>query len=201
MKMRLIGPADSLWVWFLLLPLMGRGGESVSNWPQFRGPGSLGVTDNPGLPDRWSTNENVAWKIDVAGRGWSSPIVWSNRVFLTTVISDGEMEPPKKGLYFGGERKEVPKDTHHWTVLCLDLNSGRELWRKEAHRGAPLNQLHVKNSYASETPITDGECGYAYFGNVGLFSYDMDGKKLWQTNWPSVKTRNGWGSPGSPVVR
>lgn len=174
--------------------------EPSSNWPQFRGPDALGVSDNTKLPDRWSTNENVAWKIQVPGRGWSSPIVWGNRVFLTTVVPDGEMEAPRKGLYFGGERKEVPKTTHHWMVLCFDLNSGRELWRKEAHAGTPPNQLHVKNTYASETPVTDGERIYAYFGNIGLFCYDLEGKALWSTNWAPVKTRYGWGSAASPVV-
>ena len=173
---------------------------SSPNWPQFRGPGAMGVADDPNLPDRWSTNENVAWKIEVPGRGWSSPIVWGNQVFLTTVVSEGEVEPAKKGLYFGGERKDVPQAAHHWLVLCYDLKSGRELWRQETHGGTPRNQLHVKNTYASETPVTDGERVYAYFGNVGLFCYDLDGKPLWQTNWPSVKTRNGWGSAGSPVV-
>src|SRR5687767_8369583 len=74
----------------------------VLNWSQFRGPGALGVADNPNLPDRWSTNENVAWKIEVPGRGWSAPIVWGDRVFVTTVTSEAEMESPKKGLYFGG---------------------------------------------------------------------------------------------------
>lgn len=170
------------------------------NWPQFRGDGALGVADHPNLPDRWSTNENVAWKIEVPGRGWSSPIVWGNRVFVTTVTSEGEMESPKKGLYFGGERKEIPAAAHRWLVLGYDLKSGREVWRQEAHRGPPLNRLHVKNTYASETPITDGERVYAYFGNVGLFCYDTDGKSLWSTNWPPAKTRNGWGSAGSPVL-
>ena len=184
----------------LSLSLFSLVAQAATNWPQFRGPGALGVADNPNLLDRWSTNENVAWKIEVPGRGWSAPIVWGERVFVTTVVSEGEVEPPKKGLYFGGERKEIPKGPHRWLTLCYDLKSGRELWRQEAHRGTAPNQLHVKNSYASETPVTDGERVYAYFGNVGLFCYDMDGKKLWSTNWPPVKTRNGWGSAGSPVV-
>jgi len=172
----------------------------VVNWPQFRGPGAMGVADNPDLPDHWSTNENVAWKTEVPGRGWSSPIVWGERVFLTTVASEGEMEPPKKGLYFGGERREISKATHRWLVLCLDLKTGRELWLQEAWRGTPLNTLHLKNTYASETPVTDGERVYACFGNVGVFCYDFDGRKLWSTNWPPVKTRNGWGSAASPVL-
>src|SRR5437016_4245121 len=87
--------------WFiLLLCFTVRGADPSANWPQFRGPASLGVGENPNLPDRWSTNENVAWKVEVPGRGWSSPIVWGKRVFVTTVVSEGEMEQPKKGLYF-----------------------------------------------------------------------------------------------------
>src|SRR5690349_15338173 len=83
-----------------------------SNWAQFRGAGALGVADNPNRPERWSTNDNVAWKIEVPGRGWSSPIVWGRRVLVTTAASSIEMEPARKGLYFGGERKEIPKGDH-----------------------------------------------------------------------------------------
>ena len=176
------------------------GADSSANWPQFRGPGALGVADHPRLPDRWSTNENVAWKAEVPGRGWSSPIVWGDRVYVTTAATEGEVEPTKKGLYMGGDRKEIPQADHHWLVLCFDLKSGRELWRQEAQRGTPPNSLHLKNSYASATPVTDGERVYAYFGNVGLFCYDFEGRKLWSTNWPPVKTRSGWGSAASPVL-
>lgn len=185
---------------FLMFTVPVGAATDPANWSQFRGPGALGVGENPNLSDHWGTNDNVAWKVPVPGRGWSSPIVWGDRVFVTTVVSDGEVEEPKKGLYFGGDRKELPKGTHRWLVLCLDLNSGRELWRQEAHAGPASNRLHVKNTYASETPVTDGERVYAYFGNVGMFCYDMEGKRLWSTNWPAVKTRNGWGSAASPVL-
>ena len=174
--------------------------RAADNWPQFRGPGSVGFADNPNLPDHWSTNQNVAWKVAIEGRGWSSPIVWGGRVFLTTVSTDAQIEAPKKGLYFGGNRKDIPQGTFHWIVLCLDLNTGKELWRREAHTGVPPNELHLKNSYASETPVTDGERVYAYFGNVGLFCYDMEGKPLWSANWPKVKMRYGWGSAASPII-
>lgn len=170
------------------------------DWPQFRGPGARGVGDSPQLPERWSVSENMEWRVDVPGRGWSSPIVSGNRVFVSTVASEGAIEEPKKGLYFGGERKEIPKGTHQWLVLCYDLETGRELWRKVAFAGAPGNPLHIKNTYASETPVTDGERVYAYFGNTGLFCYDLDGKELWKTNWPPVKTRYGWGSAASPAL-
>lgn len=188
------------WLFVLFLLVLTHRVAAAANWPQFRGPGSLGIADDPNLPDRWSTNQNVAWKIEIPGRGWSSPIVWGNKVYVTTVTSDSAMEPPKKGLYFGGEQKEVPKAEQRWMVLCFDLTSGRELWRQEAHRGIAPNQLHVKNSYASETPVTDGERVYTYFGNIGLFCYDISGRKLWSTNWPAVKTRFGWGSAASPVL-
>ncbi len=192
---------SSLVLLFACLCAFSTGAAAPSvNWPQFRGPGSLGVAESPTLPDHWSTNENVAWKIELPGRGWSSPIVWGDRVFLTAVTSEAEVEPPKKGLYFGGERNEIPKAKHRWLLLCFDLNSGHELWRQEARSAAPSNQLHVKNTYASETPVTDGQRVYAYFGNVGVFCYDIEGKPLWSTNWPPVKTRNGWGSAASPTL-
>src|SRR5262245_27265398 len=91
---------------FLLVAPAGWAAANA-NWPQFRGPAALGVAGNTNLPDQWSLTNNVAWKIEIPGRGWSSPIVWGHRVFVTTVVSAGEVEPPKMGLYFGGERKEI----------------------------------------------------------------------------------------------
>ncbi|MHC4249090.1 MAG: hypothetical protein ACYS9X_08180, partial [Planctomycetota bacterium] len=82
----------------------GARASTEGNWPQFRGPGSRGVSEGAGLPERWSATENIEWKTDVDGRGWSSPVVWGGRVFLTSVVNLGELEPPKKGLYFGGNR-------------------------------------------------------------------------------------------------
>jgi hypothetical protein len=82
------------------------------HWPQFRGADSLGVGTNRNLPDKWSATENVEWKTDLPGRGWSCPIVWGDRVFLTTVINEGKTEDPKKGLYFGGERPKFPDTVH-----------------------------------------------------------------------------------------
>jgi outer membrane protein assembly factor BamB len=172
--------------------------SAEENWPQFRGP-SAGVAEGKDLPDEWSTTRNVVWKVDVPGRGWSSPVVWGERIFLTTVVRDGETEAPKKGLYFGGERPKPSEDLHHWIVLCLDWKTGKTLWQHEVHKGPPANPIHVKNTYASETPITDGERVYAQFGNVGLFCFDLDGKELWSQKWDIVKMRYGWGTAASPV--
>jgi outer membrane protein assembly factor BamB len=171
----------------------------AKQWAQFRGPGSLGVSDDPALPDKWSQTENVAWKTAIPGVGWSSPIIWGNRIFVTTVISSAEVEKPKKGLYFGGERK-APADEHRWMVYAVDFNTGKVVWEREVKRGVPPSSRHLKNSYASETPVTDGERVYAYFGNIGLFCYDFSGKLLWSKPAKPVATRYGWGSAASPVL-
>ncbi|MBM50906.1 MAG: hypothetical protein CMP27_13855, partial [Roseibacillus sp.] len=105
--------------------------ERSTNWAQFRGPGARGVAVNPGLPETWSATENVEWKRDLPGRGWSCPVVWGKRVFVTTVVNEGVSEKPKKGLYFGGERPKFPETVHRWKVYCLDLQSGRVLWERE----------------------------------------------------------------------
>ncbi len=170
------------------------------NWPQFRGPGARGVYESKNLPDTWSTNQNIVWSVTIPGWGWSSPIVWSDKIFLTSVIAEGDVETPKKGLYFGGERRTPSRDNHRWMIYCLDFQSGKIRWEKEVHHGPPEQPRHLKNSYASETPVTDGERVYAYFGNVGVFCFDQDGKPLWSQRWPTAKTRYGWGSAASPVL-
>jgi outer membrane protein assembly factor BamB len=173
---------------------------AVDNWPQFRGPGSTGVVaDDPKLPEKWSTTENVAWKTDIPGVGWSSPVTWGDRIFVTSVISSASKEPPKKGLYFGGERG-APTYEHRWMVYCLDFKTGKILWEREVHKGVPASSRHLKNSYASETPVTDGERLYAYFGNVGLFVFDMNGKPAWSKLFPPAPMRYGWGTAASPIV-
>jgi outer membrane protein assembly factor BamB len=170
------------------------------NWPQFRGADSTGVATNRNLPVTWSTNQNVAWKAEIPGWGWSSPIVWGDKILVTSVVRDGEVETPKKGLYFGGERPTPPKDHQRWMVYCFDWQSGKKTWEKQVHQGAPTSPIHLKNTYASETPVTDGERVYAYFGNAGLFCLDMAGKEVWSQKWSAFKIRNGWGTAASPVL-
>ncbi len=170
------------------------------NWPAFRGPAARGVALGAGLPDRWSATENVAWKTDIAGRGWSSPVVWGDKIFLTTCESTGEVEEAKKGLYFGGDRAEPSDATHRWKVLCLDLESGSIRWEKIVHEGKPKQPIHVKGSYAAETPVVDGDRLWCLFGNVGLFCLDHDGNQQWRRELPSHTMRNGWGTAASPAL-
>lgn len=168
-------------------------------WPRFRGPGGRGISTQTGLPDRWSTTENVAWVTEIDGLGWSSPIVWDQMVFVTSVVSTGEVEAPRAGLYLGGERG-APTDEHRWMVYALDVATGARVWEREVHRGVPPASHHLKNTYASETPVTDGEYVYAYFGNVGLFGLTLDGELRWSRRFDAVKTRAGWGTASSPVL-
>jgi pimeloyl-ACP methyl ester carboxylesterase/outer membrane protein assembly factor BamB len=171
-----------------------------SDWPQFRGSDARGISDGQGLPEKWSATENVEWKTDIAGRGWSSPIVAGDRVFLTTVINKGKSEKPIKGLYFGGDRPNPPDSMHQWQVICLDLKSGKLLWEKTVHEGKPDSAIHIKSSFASETPITDGKQLYCYFGNLGVYCFDFDGNEQWKKILPPNPTRFGWGTAASPVL-
>lgn len=184
----------------IVLFVAQRPSGAQENWPQFRGADAMGISNSSNLPDHWSATENVAWKTDIKGRGWSSPIVWGDKIFLTTVINLGEEEAPKKGLYFGGERAKPPTAEHQWKVICLDLKTGKVLWEELAHQGIPAMPIHIKNSYASETTVTDGQRVYAYFGNVGVFCYDLDGKQLWKKELEPHKTRYGWGMAASPAL-
>ncbi len=170
------------------------------NWAQFRGPKAQGVSNGPGLPETWNERQNVVWTASLTGYGWSSPIVWNDRIYVTSVVRDGEVEAPKKGLYFGGERPIPSKDAHRWTVSCIDWETGRLVWEKKVHEGPPPSSIHLKNTYASETPVADGERIYAYFGNLGIYCLDPAGKEVWSQKWGSFKTRNGWGAAASPVL-
>lgn len=171
-----------------------------SSWPQFRGPGSLGVSVDSSIPEQWSATENVLWKTDLPGRGWSSPVVWGNQVFLTTVINTGEQEEAKKGLYFGGDRPKPAESLHQWKVLALDLRTGTVLWERQVHEGIPETPIHIKSSYASETAVTDGERVYFCFGSLGIYCFDLEGKEVWQRSLPRLPMRFGWGAAASPVL-
>ena len=197
---RVINPKMMRCMLALLLTSSALQSADGRRWPQFRGSDARGVAEGAGFPGEWDTNRNVRWSVNVPGVGWSGPIVWDNRIFLTTVAGEGAAETPKKGLYFGGERRAPAAGRHRWMVICMDWTDGNIVWTKEVHAGEPSNPLHVKNTYASETPVTDGERVYAYFGNVGLFCLDMKGAELWSQKWEQVKTRNGWGSAASPVL-
>jgi outer membrane protein assembly factor BamB len=180
----------------LTLVISSQAGE---NWPQFRGQHSAGVADGTKFPDSWSTTENVAWQSEVPGQGWSSPIVWGNRVFVTSFVGSEKVVAPKSGFYAPRE-VVTPSGEFRWVVYCFDVQTGNKLWEQTAQAGRPQHTIHVKASYAAETPVSDGERLYAYFGKVGLFCYDFAGQQLWSKQRGVFPTRLGWGTGASPIV-
>jgi outer membrane protein assembly factor BamB len=192
-------------------------------WNQFRGPAGAGILDTATLPTTWSATANIVWNAEVKGRGWSSPIAWNDRVYLTSAISSGAFKAPSTGI-FGNDyaadlasqglsddeitKRVVSRDIEltgesgdiRYMVYAFDAATGKQEWEHEAHRGEPFGGRHRKNTYASETPATDGERLYAYFGNVGLFAYSLDGKPLWNTRFDPQPMYLDFGTASSPVV-
>jgi len=102
--------------------------EETTHWPQFRGPGARGVAEGKKLPTTWSTTENVKWCVPVPGRGWSSPVIWGDKVFLSSAVSTGKEKAVKKGLYFGGNEEYPSPNQHRWMIYCFSFESGERLW-------------------------------------------------------------------------
>ncbi len=183
----------------LLIPLAASSAEGT--WPQFRGPNAIPFAeDNPDLPETWSTTENVAWVTDIPGLGWSGPVVWGNKVFLTTVGATGDFERPRDGLYLPFGRKTPPDVEHSWYVYCIELDSGEVLWRRLVNKEKPRFPRHPKNTYASETPATDGERVYVLFGDLMLLALDMEGNEVWRQPIEYKKNKYDYGAAASPIV-
>jgi outer membrane protein assembly factor BamB len=186
-----------------LLAAAGRGGD----WPQFRGPDGTGVMDGANVPDEWGAKKNVAWKAAVPGAAWSCPIVVGDKVFVTTAVSDKQRKPSGgfggggggPGGGFGGAKKG-PDATYQFKVLCLDAGTGKTVWEKTAVEAKPKIPTHASNTYATETPVSDGERVYAYFGMTGLFCFDLAGKELWKKDLGAFSMQFGWGTASSPVL-
>ena len=148
------------------------------NWSQFRGPDSTGVAQGVKLPLRWSATENVVWKTEIPGKGWSSPIVWHGRIIVTSAVGESEAVAPRTGLYIQNMRGRLGGGEFRFMVYCLDWQTGKILWEKTAYQGRPQVAIHAKNSYATATPVADGEQVVACFGTAGLFCYGLDGQAI-----------------------
>lgn len=184
----------------------------AGDWPQFRGPNGTGVAEDTKLPDTWAQDKNVQWKVALPGVGWSSPIISGDKVFVTTAVSEKQVKPmPQQGGRrpgggggrpggFGRGRNQPPDAVYRWEVYCFDRTTGKELWKTLALERKPTIPSHRTNGYASETPVTDGERVYAYFGMTGLFCFDLSGKLLWKKDLESFPMMAGWGTGSSPVL-
>ncbi len=192
-------------------------------WPQFRGPQSNPVGTHTRLADRWSKTENVEWSQEIPGRGWSSPIVTGSKVYLTTVTTEGKSKLPQIGTEYSNEYAaelekqglpieeiikrlterdiELPGEvTLHYLLYCLDLKSGKVEWKKEFFTGHPPGGRHRKNSFVSETPVTDGKFIYVYVANLGVWAFDLKGNQTWTTPLESNPIYLELGTGSSPAL-
>jgi outer membrane protein assembly factor BamB len=173
----------------LVMAALVPGLAAASDWPGFRGPGGLGVSADKNLPVKWSSKDNLVWRVKLPGSGASSPIVWGDKVFVTCYSGYGIT--PKGG--------SVDQLRRH--LLCLDRKDGTILWSKEIAATLPeqaYTGFMLEHGYASSTPVTDGQRVYVFFGKTGVFAFDFAGKQLWQADVGGGIDK--WGSAASPVL-
>lgn len=181
-------------------------GAEPAWWPSFRGPQASGLATNQNPPERWDVpaKHNVRWRTRIPGLGHSSPVVWADRVFVTTAVGRGRAEL-KLGLY--GDVESVDRhEPHRWQVLCLSLRDGRILWQRTVREGIPAVRRHPKSSHANPTPATDGQRVVAFFGSEGLYAFDLEGRLLWSRDLGLLDSgyfehpQAQWGFGSSPVL-
>lgn len=179
------------------------------DWPQFRGPGATGVAPGPPPPVTWDgeSGANVLWRTPIPGLAHSSPVIWGDRVFVTTAVDEeGGEADLRVGLFGDIDPVHDEQRPHAFRVLALDKRTGAVLWQHTAHRGVPAVKRHTKSTHANPTPATDGKVLVVSFGSAGLHAYDLDGKPLWQKDLgvldagyyqaPAAQ----WGYGSSPVI-
>ena len=188
---------------FIVIAFLLLSCTSNNNWPQFLGPDGNNISMEVDLPVEWGNDKNILWKYKIPGKGWSSPVVWGEKVFLTTAYkakeeiqnNDSSLTTPETD-----DRRIRPEEDYRFEVYCLNKNSGEVIWNETAYLGKPGIVTHRDNTYASETPVTDGKNLYVYFGMRGLFCYDLDGNKVWEKNIGIYPMQANWGTSSSPVL-
>lgn len=181
--------------------------QKNDQWPSFRGFQANGVMDNANIPDEWNVEENinVQWKTPIPGLAHSCPIIWDDKVFVTTAISSNDKEILKVGLYgSGGSAQDT--SIHQFKVYCLDKNNGEIIWERLSHEGIPKTKRHTKATQANCTPVTNGKYVVAFFASEGLYCYDMDGELQWTKDLGKLQTGPirdislDWGFASSPII-
>jgi outer membrane protein assembly factor BamB len=180
---------------------------ATGSWPSFRGPNASGVADGQHLPDRWDgkSGRNILWRTPIPGLAHSSPIVWGDRVFVTSAISSTANATFKPGLYGDGDASD-DRSRHKWMLYALDTRTGRIVWERVAFEGEPGNKRHIKSTYASASPATDGRIVVAWFGSQGVHAFDVNGNPLWKVDLGRVDMgaydipSYEWGPASSPIV-
>jgi outer membrane protein assembly factor BamB len=181
---------------------------AAQNYPQFRGENADAVSASP-LPVTWSDVQgkqtNVKWKIPVPGEGWSQPIVWGKKVYVTSAVPADKADQDKIGPEvhnggYGRNRNDLVNVRFNYQVFCFDADSGDKIWERTVKTGKPPIPRHGTNTYATETPVTDGKRIYAYFGMNGVHCLDMSGNVVWQNDLGAYQMRAGWGTSSSPTL-
>lgn len=202
--MKQIHPAGLL---ALLILCSVAGYAQSQHWPSFRGVAASGVASGRRLPPtEWNvhTAKNVLWKVSIPGFGHSSPIVWGEKIFVTTAVSfnpRSTFDPKNEGV-----KPADDQVLHSWRLYCLDKRTGRILWERTAHEGVPKTKRHVKASQANSTPVTDGKYVVALFGSEGIYAYDMSGNLQWKQDLGIFNPGLGgnaayaWGHSSSPII-
>jgi outer membrane protein assembly factor BamB len=177
---------------------------NAENWTHWRGPtgnGTASADSQP--PTEWSDTKNVKWKAEVPGRGSSSPIIWEDKVFITTAVPTGtksDQVPAASGRLRGNEGAQGLPELE-FQVLCYHRQDGRLLWQQTAIVATPHQETHSTNGFASASACTDGEHVYAHFGSRGLYAYSLDGELKWKRNdFGQMITRNSFGEGSSPTL-
>ena len=174
------------------------------HWPTWRGPLGTGVAYSS-APVQWSDDENIRWRIDIPGRGFSTPVVWGSKLFLTTAVPlEDPPQAPESEQPQGrrGRPRAAPVVRTAFLTMCIDRNTGEVLWECVAREATPHEGFHKSyGSHASASPVTDGERLFVSFGSWGIYSYDLDGKLLWETDLDvKLRMRNAFGEGSAPVL-
>jgi outer membrane protein assembly factor BamB len=165
------------------------------------------VLDNANLPESFDLGKmiNIRWKTEIPGLGLSSPVIWGNKIFITSAISQADRDGFKPGI-FGDITPVKDSSIHEWKVFCIDKNSGKMIWEKTSYKGIPKMKRHPKSTHANTSVATDGKYVVAFFGSEGLFCYDMNGNFVWQKNFGLLKSvffmvkSAEWEFASSPII-
>ncbi len=176
------------------------------HWPQWRGPSWNGVAPKADPPVTWSETENLQWKTPIEGRGWATPIVWGDRIFLLTAIALDKQMPIPDVIPAGTPNiSEHPQVKGSWkaqrfAILCIERTTGKKLWSQTVHEAMPHQGHHNKGGFASASPVTNGQHIYAYFGSIGLYCYDFEGRFVWRKDFKPQAMEDSLGEGSSPAL-
>ena len=185
----------------LLLGTVGTAQEKAQKyWPQWRGPAGTGSAEEANPPFQWSEIKNIRWRVEIPGRGHSTPIIWKDQVFLTTAIPTGTKLPPRYSGAPGAHDNLPVTQKQRYVILSINREDGKTRWEKTLQEALPHEGGHNTASLASQSPVTDGQHVFAFFGSRGVYCLDMEGTLVWKMNLGIMKSKHGHGEGSSPVL-